>query len=92
MTSGDFLGDLVEEHLDEVEAQVEMIEDDTAQIAQLIGNLELEFACPNMADTETRISGFLRHLGPQRPVLETLSTLRHPVLDDRGRARVWTMG
>ncbi len=88
VTSGDFLGDLVEEHLDEVEAQVEMIEDDTAQIAQLIGNLELEFACPNMADTETRISGFLRHLGPQRPVLETLSTLRHPVLDDRGRARL----
>jgi zinc transporter len=88
VTSGDFLGDLVEEHLDEVEAQVEMIEDDTAQIAQLIGNLELEFACRNMADTETRISGFLRHLGPQRPVLETLSTLRHPVLDDRGRARL----
>ena len=41
VTSGDFLGDLVEEHLDEVEAQVEMIEDDTAQIAQLIGNHRL---------------------------------------------------
>jgi zinc transporter len=88
VTSGDFLGDLVEEHLDEVEAQVEMIEDDTAQIAQLIGNLELEFACPNMADTETRISGFLRHLAPQRPVLATLSTLHHPVLDGRHRARL----
>ncbi len=30
VTPGDFLGDLVEEHLDEVEAQVEMIEDDAA--------------------------------------------------------------
>lgn len=87
-TPGAFLADLVEEHLDEVETQVEMIEDDTARIAQMIGNHELEFACPNMADTENRISGFLRHLTPQRPVLETLSTLRHPVLDDRDRARL----
>lgn len=87
-TPGAFLADLVEEHLDEVESQVEMIEDDTALIARMIGDHKLEFACPNMADTETRISGFLRHLTPQRPVLETLSTLRHPVLDDRDRARL----
>lgn len=88
VTPGDFLADLVEEHLDEVEDQVEMIEDDTARISQMIGGHDLEFACPNMADTETRISGFLRHLGPQRPVLETLSTLKHPVLDERVRARM----
>ena len=88
VTTGAFLTDLVEEHLDEIETQVEMIEDDATQIAQMIGNHQLEFACPNMADTETRISGFLRHLAPQRPVLETLSTLHHPVLDDRDRARL----
>lgn len=87
-TPGAFLADLVEEHLDEVESQVEMIEDDTALIARMIGDHKLEFACPNMAQTESRISGFLRHLTPQRPVLETLSTLRHPVLDDRDRARL----
>ena len=87
-TPGAFLADLVEEHLDEVETQVEMIEDDATRIAQMIGSHKLEFACPNMADTETRISGFLRHLAPQRPVLATLSTLHHPVLDGRHRARL----
>lgn len=87
-TPGAFLADLVEEHLDEVETQVEMIEDDATRIAQMIGSHKLEFACPNMADTETRISGLLRHLAPQRPVLETLSTLHHPVLDGRHRARL----
>ena len=87
-TPGAFLAELVEEHLDEVEIQVEMLEDDTTKIAQLISRFDLEFACPNMADTETRISGFLRHLTPQRAVLETLSNLRHPVLDDRNRARL----
>lgn len=80
----------MEEHLDEIETQVEMIEDDATDCPD-DWRYQLEFACPNMADTETRISGFLRHLAPQRPVLETLSTLHHPVLDDRDRAH-WTTG
>lgn len=87
-TPSAFLADLIAEHLDEVEGQVEMLEDDTDRIGVLVAQHKTEFACPNMADTETRISGFLRHLGPQRPVLETLSTLQHPLLDDRTRSRL----
>ncbi|MBA3908580.1 MAG: hypothetical protein C0524_01585 [Rhodobacter sp.] len=87
-TPGAFLADLIEEHLDEVEAQIEMLEDDSARIGTMISQHQMETACPNMADTETRISGFLRHLTPQRPVPETLSVAQHPVLDGRDRARL----
>ncbi len=87
-TPGAFLADLVEEHLREIEEQVEMLEDATDNIARLVNLHKSEDACPNMADTETRISGFLRHLNPQRPVLETLSTQPHPVIGDRERARL----
>ena len=87
-TPGAFLADLVEEHLREIAEQVEMLEDATDEIARLINLHQSEQACPNMADTETRISGFLRHLNPQRPVLETLSTHPHPVIGDRERAQL----
>lgn len=85
---GDFLADLVKEHLDQVEHHLERLEDDTDATGRMIGNHRMKDACPNIADIETRISGFLRHLRPQRPVLERLSTLDHPVLDDRDRARL----
>ncbi len=85
---GDFLADLVKEHLDEVEHHLEQLEDDADATGRMIGDHQMNDACPNIAEIETRISGFLRHLRPQRPVLESLSTLNHPVLDDRARARL----
>ncbi|MCB2130893.1 MAG: hypothetical protein KDE03_17950 [Rhodobacteraceae bacterium] len=87
-TPGGLLADLIEEHLDEVESQVEMLEDDTNEIGRMITLHQTESACPNMAETETRISGFLRHLGPQRPVLEVLAQIDHPVLSARERVRL----
>lgn len=88
VTPGNFLTDLVDEHFKRVEHFVEQIEDDTEQISMMVARYEVGDACPNMAKTEDRISGLLRHLGPQRPVLEILSDLRHEVLDDRDRARL----
>lgn len=87
-TPGEFLADLVQEHLREVEEQVEMLEDATDNIARYVSLHQSEKACPNMAETETRISGFLRHLNPQRSLLETLSTQAHPVIGPRERARL----
>lgn len=87
-TPGDFLVDLVEEHLGEVEPEVERLEEAVDRIEQMIVLHKTEAACPNMADTQTRISGFLRHIGPQKPVLETLSTCQHEILGERNRARL----
>lgn len=87
-TPGIFLADLVEEHLREVGEQVEMLEDATDNIVRLVNLHQPEKACPSMADTETRISGFLRHLNPQRPILEILSTQIHPVIAERERSRL----
>lgn len=86
--SGDFLVDLVEEHLDEIEPEVERLEEAVDRIEQMIVQHETEAACPNMADTQMQIGGFLRHLGPQRPVFETLSTCKHSILSERNRARL----
>lgn len=87
-TPSNFFADLVDEHLDGVERFVEQIEDDTNQIGAIVAQDEVDTACPKMSDAATRISGFLRHLGPQRQVLETLSELRHEVLEDRDRLRL----
>jgi zinc transporter len=83
----DFLADLIEVHLDEVDGHIERIEDDVDRLETLIGLHQTETACPTIADTQMRISGFLRHLGPQRPVFEALSASMLPVLTDRARAR-----
>ena len=53
-----------------------------------MGTHQTEAACPNMAQTQSRISGFLRHLGPQKPVLEHLSRCKHALLSERERARI----
>ena len=66
-TPGDFLCDLIEEHLAEVSEQVEMLEDGVDLIGGLLVQHQTEAACPSMANTQTAISGFLRHLGPSEP-------------------------
>ncbi len=85
---GEFLTDLIDEHLGEVAKQMESLEDDVDHIDRLLVQHQMEAACPSMAETQTRISGFLRHLGPQRGVLESLVRLDHPVLTDQDRARL----
>ena len=87
-TPGNFLADLIEKHLEVVERCVEQMEDETTRSGAMVARYDVDMACPNMSETETRISGFLRHLGPQRAVLEILSDLHHQVLDDRDRARL----
>lgn len=87
-TPGGLLADLIEIHLDKVAHHVERIEDDTDKIAAMVDEHKMHVACSTMADAATRISGFLRHLGPQRPVLEMLSTQGHAVLDDHDRMRL----
>ncbi len=86
-TPGDFLADLIDEHLEEIDEQIEMLGDSVDMIENMIVQHNTETACPNMADTQKRISGFLRHLDPQRPVLETLAVSKHPTLTDRNRVR-----
>lgn len=85
---GAFLSALVTEHLDELGSHIEGVEDAVNRIESLVAEHRSEQACPAMAETQMRISGFLRHLSPQRPVLEALSTVDHPVLDNRDRARM----
>ena len=87
-TPGDFLCDLIEEHLAEVSEQVEMLEDGVDLIGGLLVQHQTEAACPSMANTQTAISGFLRHLGPQRAVLQTLTTLVVPPLNINHRGRL----
>lgn len=87
-TPGDFLADLVEEHLDEIDAHIEHLEDAVGGLEEMIVRHKTEAACPGMAGIQTRISGFLRHLGPQRAVLETLAGCDHPILSARNRARL----
>ena len=85
---GGFLADLIEEHLKEVDDHVEQLEDAVDATEAMIARHLTEAACPDMADLQTRISGFLRHLRPQQPVLERLSTCEHGVLNMRDRARL----
>ncbi|WP_088140534.1 CorA family divalent cation transporter [Achromobacter xylosoxidans] len=87
-TPGTFLADLVDVHLNQIEQQIERLEDDTDRIAALAAAHKLEAVCNPMAETTMRISGFLRHLGPQRAVLETLCAQGDTVLDDRDRMRL----
>ena len=88
VTPGDFLADLVDEHLDEVAAHIEQLEDVVDRIDGQIIRHQTGMACTDMADTQTRISGFLRHLGPQRPVLERLAGCGHALISERNRARL----
>lgn len=87
-TPGDFLCNLVEVHLAEVSEQVEMLEDGVDLISGLLVQHQTEAACPSMASTQTAISGFLRHLGPQRAVLQSLTAAAVPALNAGHRARL----
>lgn len=87
-TPGEFFADLVEEHLDEVDPHIEHLEDTVAGLEAMIAQHQIEPACPSMADIQTRISAFLRHLAPQRPVFEMLSGCDHAILSARDRARL----
>ena len=87
-TPGAFLCDLIHVHLDEVDEQLEMLEDAVDQIDSHLAGHQLELACPNMADSQARIAGFLRHLAPQRPVLDALASRSIPMLDQRDRIRL----
>jgi zinc transporter len=87
-TPGEFLADLVEEHFDEIDEHIEALEDAVNRIEEMVYRHNTEAACPSMAQTQSRISGFLRHLGPQRAVLEQLSLCKHALLSARERARI----
>ncbi|WBU53378.1 CorA family divalent cation transporter [Paracoccus sp. SCSIO 75233] len=87
-TPGRFLADLIAEHLQEIDPQIEALEDQVDRIGGMVTGHQIEEACPAMVDALSRISGFIRHLGPQQIVLETLSAADHPVLDDHDRARI----
>ena len=88
LTVGEFLVELIDEHLNEVEEQVELLEDDVSKMGVLVAQNMTEIVCPNIAGTDIRISGFLRHLRPQRAVFETLANLKHDLLGDRERAQL----
>lgn len=87
-TPGAFLVDLIQEHLDELETQVEMLEDNADTLRELVSKHQMANACTSIADAETRISGLLHHLGPQRLVLDSLSNQCSPILGERGRAQM----
>ena len=79
--------DRIVEHLDEVEGRSKCLKTTQTGSASR-GAAKNRIRLPKHGGYRNRISGFLRHLGPQRPVLETLSTLQHPLLDDRTRSRL----
>ncbi len=87
-TPGDFLCDLIEVHLAEASEQVEKLEDGVDLISNMLVHHQTEAACPSMANTQTAISGFLRHLGPQRAVFQKLTTLVVPPLNTNHRGRL----
>ncbi len=85
--AGAFLADLIELHLDEVDPYIERLEDSVNHLDRKVAVHDLEESCPRLSDTQLQISAFLRHLEPQRHVLQVLSALDHPVLADRDRTR-----
>ena len=85
-TPGDFLCDLIEVHLAEASEQVEL-EDGVDLISNMLVHHQTEAACPSMANTQTAISGFLRHLGPSEP-FSKLTTLVVPPLNTNHRGRL----
>ncbi len=87
-TPGEFLADLIEEHFDEIDEHIEALEDAVNRIEDMVNHHKTEAACPAMAQSQSRISGFLRHFGPQRAVLDQLSRCEHVLLSARDRARI----
>lgn len=87
-TPGDFLVDLIEQHLKSVERFVEQMEDKTVLVGSMVTRYDVELACPKMTEIDINISESLRHLSPQRAILENLSNLQHKLLTNRGRARI----
>jgi zinc transporter len=86
-TPGAFLADLIALHMNEVVPFIERLEDAVTGLDLLIAQRDVEMACNRLADLQLQVSGFLRHLGPQRQVLETLVNLDHPSISDRDRSR-----
>lgn len=50
-TPGEFLADLIEEHLDEVDEHIEALEDSVDRIDEMVNHHKTEAACPDMAQT-----------------------------------------
>lgn len=50
-TPGEFLADLIEEHLDEVDEHIEALEDFVDRIDEMVNHHKTEAACPDMAQT-----------------------------------------
>jgi zinc transporter len=88
-TSAGFLADLIDAHLAEVGRTVDTLEKaiDGLDAHRLTDKNHGEKACGELASCSLTIAGLLRHLSPQRVVLERLATLSYPFVADRHRVR-----
>ncbi|MCB1878285.1 MAG: hypothetical protein KDH88_20100 [Chromatiales bacterium] len=82
-----FLAELVELNLDGIDPFIEELEDAVDRLNQLVITHQTEDSCPRIANIQQQISSFLRHLVPQRQVLEVLSQTEHPAFTSRDRSR-----
>lgn len=86
-TSTEFLTDLLEFHISGFDHIVEQAEDDIRSLDELIVQGKLDELCSLLADVQKRTTTLLRHLSPQRQVLERLVSAEHRLIDDTARGQ-----
>lgn len=88
-TPPEFLAQLIDSHLTETAEEVERLEDAVGAIDahQLADRQHGDAVCGKLAALSLTIVGLLRHLGPQRVVLEGLTRLACPFVTELDRAR-----
>ncbi len=71
-TSGEFLTKLFEKIYADIEPHIEELEDSIADLDEQVSRGEIKQACSSLAETGHSAVVFLRHLSPQKNVLDTL--------------------
>lgn len=79
------MSQIVDLHLDDVEPHVEALEDAVSAAEQDISAERVDHVCNDLTGNQQRVAGFLKHLRPQRLVLESLLNSDSPLLSDRNR-------
>ncbi|WP_226782845.1 CorA family divalent cation transporter [Oceaniglobus trochenteri] len=87
-TPGAFLADIMDLHFDIVEPTVEALEDQVGLAEQHVTSSEMDRVCNGLTGMQQRAAGFLRHLRPQRIVLEDLLKSETGLLSPRDRDRI----
>lgn len=83
-----FLTALLDHHFKGLGVIVEEIEDDARDLDELILSGDLDEMCSLLAGTQKKVASLIRHLSPQRAVLERLLRTDHPLLDEDAKGQI----